>query len=178
MNIGSALSHRLIDHAPDQLYNGRIIDILTVHILLLFHLAFFLPGILFQGRIHFRLAIVTVQSQHHTARGSHHRLHLQVGDDIDIVHGSPIHGVGHGYSEHVHIIGRVFKRQGLMFHQHTCRHKGEDILLYLHILYIHQIIMELITQCFRYIFFRGKPFIHQGLSQLTAAAFLQFQSLL
>ncbi len=76
MDIGSTLSDRLIDHAFYQLYNRRIIDILTVHILLFHHLTFFFPGVFFQCRVHFRLSIVTVKCQHNAASGGYHRFHL------------------------------------------------------------------------------------------------------
>ncbi len=65
-----------------------------------------------------------------------------------------------------------------MFLQDTCRYKGKNILFNLHILQIHHIIMKLVAQRPGYVLLCGETLIHQGFPQLTAASFLQFQSLL
>ena len=109
MNIGSALSDSLINHTLDELHNGGIVDILTVHVLLLNYLALFFSGIFLQSGIHFRLPVIIVQRQHNAAHGGNHRLHLQVRNDIDIVHCTDIHGIGHCHPEHVHVIRRILE---------------------------------------------------------------------
>ena len=176
MNIGSTLSDGLIDHALDQLYNGGVVDILTVHILLLDHLAFFFSGILLQRGIYLRLPIILVYRHHHTAHGSDYRLHLQIRDDIDIVHSADVHGIRHSHSEHVHVIRRIFDGNRPVLLKDIRRHKVQNFLRDLNVLQIHHIVMELITQRSGNILLGGNSLIHQRLAQLTATAFLPFQT--
>ncbi len=175
MDIGSALSDRLVNHAFDKLHNGGIVDILTVHILLLNHLAFFFPGVLLQRGIYFRLPVIMIYCQHYAAHGGNHRLHLQVRDDVDIIHRRDIHRIRHGHPEHIHVIRRIFERNRPVFLQNARRHEIQNFLRNDCVLQIHHIVVELFTQRPCDILLGSYAFIHQCLAQFTPTALLTLQ---
>ena len=93
MNIGCTLAHSLLNHRFYQLYDRGVVDIIAVDILLLRHLARLFFYVLFECGVYLCLSVITVESQHHIPWCCHDRLHLQVRNNIDIVHGSHVHWI-------------------------------------------------------------------------------------
>ena len=177
MYIGSTLSDSLLDHALDKLYDRGVVDVLAVEVFLLHHLAFFLSGVFFQSRIHFRLSVIPVDCQHDASGGRHHRFHLHIRDDINIIQCGNIHRIRHRHAQH-HSFLRILKRQYLVFLEYISGHQLQDFLLDLHILQIDHVISELITQRSGNVLLRKVSFIYQYFSQLTACTLLSGKSLL
>ena len=175
MDVGSPLTHGLVDHLLHQHDNGGIVDILLRGIYFL-HIQILLLGIRLQGRGNFILTIIFVNGQHNVSGGGHRRLHLTVGDNGNIILGIHIHGISHGHPQHIHAV-RVFYGEDFILLEHIHRDQVQDLLADRDGGQVDQFNMQLGTQGHGNLLFCDNALLHQHFSQFLAAALLQIQRL-
>ena len=168
MNIGSPLSHSLLDHTLNQLNYRRVLDIFIIFFILgrygsSLHLLFLCVGICHAGDL--GTSVSLIQCLYYGSRGGDHRLYLHVGHYGKVVYGVQIHGIHHGDHQHIRPLGIYRKRYGIILLCHLALDHAGDILRHFPGGKVHHVEVKLIRQSACYLLLCTESLFNQGVTE-------------